>query len=193
MFQKQKVSFNSKEVFDSKFKANIDTCFCVVSKLLFNNIINIDGSIDIDKAILLKKFQLWSYIYYLYFFNNKVIPEFIAMKTAKNDKASAILFYDTVMKTVNEKNIQNAKAKVIPFDINTLIYFINIIIHKYEHNMTNPVIDYLNKILEKQIIPSLGSISIRTGTNSGNVKIITNPQNVSNSNVKVKLTMAENK
>jgi hypothetical protein len=114
------------------------------------------------------------------------------MKTPKNNKASAVLFYDSVMKTVDEKNKEGEKS-VTPFDINTLIYFINIIVHRYEGHLVNPVIDYLKKILEKEIIPSLGSIAIKTGTNSGNVKIVTNPQNVANANVKVRLSMTEKK
>jgi len=189
MFEKQKVSFKSKDVFETKFQTNIDTCFCVVSKLLFNNIINVDGSIDVEKSVLVKKYELWSYIYFLYYFNNKTIDEFISMTTPRTGKASAVLFYDTVMKTVDEKTTQS--TVVTPFSINSLIYFINIIIHKYESKLYNPIISYINKLLEKEIIPSLGSIAIKTGNSSGNVKIVTNQQNVANANVKVRLSMKE--
>lgn len=179
MFEKQKISFKSKDIFDTKFTPNIDICFCIVSKLLFNNILNIDGSIDMEKAITLKKHELWSYIYYLYSFNNNTINEFIAMKTTRNNKANAELFYNSVLETIGTSST---------IDINNLIYFINVIIHKYQDNLINPVIDYLKKILTREIIPSLGSISIKTGNSSQNVKILTNSA-VNNANVKVKYTV----
>jgi hypothetical protein len=183
MFEKQKISFKSKDVFDSKFTPNVDICFCTVSKLLFNNIINIDGSIDMEKAITLKKHELWSYIYYLYSFNNKTINEFIAMRTPRNNKANAELFYNSVLEIIGKST--NSTSSI---DINDLIYFINVIIHKYEDNLVNPVIGYLKKILSREIIPVLGNLSVKTG-NSSNVTILTNPDNVKSSNVQVKYTV----
>jgi hypothetical protein len=143
--------------------------------MLFNANINVDGSIDVEKVGILKKYELWSYIYYLYYFNNKTLNEFKAMRTEKNGKANAELFYNSVLATTSDSSVDN----------NTLIYFINLIVHNNVDNLINPVIDYLKKILSKEIIPSLGSISVKTGTNSKNVNIITNANAVKNANVKV--------
>lgn len=188
MFKKQRVSFKRKDIFGQKFSPNIESCFCAVSKLLFADLLNIDGSIDIEKATLLKKEQLWSYIYYLYHFNheNDKTPEFIEMTNKENGKSNATKFYDMVI-TIVESDEKYKTIKPAPaFDENTLIYFINIIVHKYEGALINPVIDYLNKILSKEIIPSLGSLSIKTGESSGkNVTIVTEPKDVTNANVKV--------
>lgn len=198
MYEKQKVAFTNKEIFGTKFSSNIDTSFCTVSKMLFANIINIDGSIDMSKVSSLKKEQLWSYIYYMFYFNNKneKTPEFVSMKTEKNNKANAVKFYEVVLATVQKdypaKNI--GVGKPYPFDENTLVYFINIIVHKYNNSLVNPVIDYLNQILSKEIIPTLGSLSIKTGNNSGtgnNVTIITDPAKMSNANVKVNFKVTE--
>jgi hypothetical protein len=96
------------------------------------------------------------------------------------------------MTTVKEGNSNKNPRKPYPFDENTLVYFINIIVHKYNNTLVNPVIDYLNQILSKEIIPTLGSISIKTGNSNGkNVTIITDPTKMSNANVKVKFTMTE--
>jgi hypothetical protein len=102
------------------------------------------------------------------------------MKTERNGKANAELFYESVKNATGETGSQ--------LDNNTLIYFINLMIHNNEDNLINPVIDYLKKILSKEIIPSLGSIGIKTGTNSKNVNIITNTNAVKNANVKVSFT-----
>lgn len=191
MFEKQKVAFNNKDIFGNKFSSNIESCFCSVSKMLFANIINIDGSIDVEKGPSLKKEQLWSYIYYLFYYNNKneKTPEFVNMKTEKNGKANAVKFYDVVM---IETKSAKGQGRPIVLDQNTLIFFINIIVHKYQRILVNPVIDYLNQILAKEIIPSLGSLSIKTNSTPGkNVTIVTDPTKLSNANVKVNFTVSE--
>ena len=164
--------------------------------MLFADIINIDGSIDINKASSVKKDNLWSYIYYLYHFNqkNEKTEIFLKMRSEKNGKANATRFYDAVTATVasdmNSKNIKPVPA----FDENTLIYFINIVVHKYDKVLINPVIEYLNKILSKEIIPTLGSLAIKTGPTSGkNVTIITDPSKLANANVKVNFSLSPGK
>lgn len=191
MFEKQRVAFNNKDIFGNKFSSNIESCFCSVSKMLFANIINVDGSIDVEKGPSLKKEQLWSYIYYLFYYNNKneKTQEFVSMKTQKTGKANAVNFYDVVM-TVTKSTKTDGKPIVL--DQNTLIYFINITIHKYNNTLVNPVIDYLNQILAKEIIPSLGSLSIKTNSTPGkNVTIVTDPAKIANANVKVNFTVSE--
>jgi len=187
MYKKLKLSFKNKDVFDSKFKPNLDTCFCIVSKLLLSGVINPDGSIQMEKAVSLKKHELWSYIYYLFYYNNKTIPEFIKMKIVRTEKASAVLFYESVQDATNSK--VNSRDTMPALDINVLVYFINKMIHQYEDNLINPVIDTLKQIIKKEIIPNFGSFSIKTGNSGENVKILTNPEDIKNANVKVRFGM----
>lgn len=187
MYKKLKLSFKNKDVFDNKFKPHLDTCFCIVSRLLLSGIINPDGSIQMEKVVSLKKHELWSYIYYLFYYNNKTIPEFIKMKIVRTEKASAILFYESVQDASDLNS--RANSSMPPLDINVLVYFINKMIHQYENNLINPVIDTLQQIIKKEIIPNFSNFSIKTGNSGDNVKIFTNPDDIKNANVKVRFSM----
>ncbi len=188
MFSKKKLAFTNELVFE-KFKADFDKCFCVVSKMMIKDVLNIDGSIDITKTGELKKYELWSYIYYLYYFNNTTLEEFALMKDNDNKgKASAIKFYEVVRNTVNNQFVP--QDKIIPLDVNTLSYFINILVHKYEENLTNPIVHYLQKLLNrKSDMIKLGKLSISTGNTGKNVEIVTNSNNVKNSNVRIRMNV----
>ncbi len=156
---------------------------------MIKDVLNIDGSIDITKTGELKKYELWSYIYYLYYFNNTTLEEFALMKDNDNKgKASAIKFYEVVRNTVNNQFVP--QDKIIPLDVNTLSYFINILVHKYEENLTNPIVHYLQKLLNrKSDMIKLGKLSISTGNTGKNVEIVTNSNNVKNSNVRIRMNV----
>jgi len=203
MFTKQRIAFSRKEIFGSKFKATIDACFCVVSKMLFNDKINIDGTIDITEASNLKKEELWSYIYYLYFYNHSNVTIFQSMTNKDNGKASAEQFYAAVVSlTENENenaytdvnvNVNSHPAK--PFDISTLIIFINEVIEEFGKELVNPIFDYLSVLMKKNVMTRLSGITIKTHENaSGNssqnankIRIVTDNAGVANANVKFKL------
>lgn len=189
MFIKKKLAFNNVLIFEKQFKADFDKSFCVVSKMMIKDVLNIDGSIDIVKTGDLKKYELWSYIYYLYYFNNTTIEEFALMKDNDNKgKASAVKFYEVVRNTVNNQFVPH--DSFIPLDVNTLSYFINILIHKYENNLTNPIVNYLQKILNrKPDMIKLGKLAITTGNSGKNVEFITNSNNAKNSNLKIKMDL----
>lgn len=187
MFTKSKLSFKNKAIFEKEFKPTIEKCFCIVSRMLFNNRINVDGSIDIENAGFLKKYQLWSYIYYLYYFNNSSVEEFVRMKNKENNKANASQFYDVVKSIIQNQFINS--DDIVSFDVNSLVYFINIMIHRYKDNLRNPVIDYLRQILSnKEAVAKLSNFTLVTGENNKNVTLVTNPQNVQNANIKVKFS-----
>lgn len=200
MFEKQRIAFTRKEIFGNKFKPTINACFCTVSRMLFGDNINTDGTIDIDKAVNLTKEELWSYIYYLYFYNNTNVSIFKAMKNEENGKASAPNFYSTVISMVDDEDAEggnNAKKPAKPFDTTTLIIFINNVIEEFGRELVNPIFDYLNVIIKKNIITKLSGITIVTGNNAttGNankIKIVTDEKNVANANVKIRLTVDEN-
>jgi len=193
MYEKSRVAFTRKEIFGNKFKPTITTCFCTVSKMLFADMINTDGTIDIDKAVSLKKEELWAYIYYLYYYNNTNVSVFKSMKNEDNGKASAAHFYDTVISITDEEDDETKPAK--PFDTTTLIIFINNVLEEFGHELINPIFDYLEVILKKNIISRISGITIKTGnvsTNSGKIKIVTDEKDIANANVKVTLAVDGN-
>ncbi len=191
MYEKSRVAFTRKEIFGNKFKPNINACFCTVSKMLFADMINTDGTIDINKSVNFKKEELWSYIYYLYFYNNTNVNVFKSMKNKDNGKASAVHFYDTVISMVAEAEDDETKPPK-PFDTTTLIIFINNVIEEFGRELVNPIFDYLGIILKKNVLSRISAITLKTvnvGTNSGKIKIVTDEKNVANANVKVTLSM----
>lgn len=191
-FKRKKLAFNNQAMFEKQFSTVFETCFCVVSKMMFNNHVNIDGSINMEQAGFLRKYQLWSYIYYLYYYNNSSLEEFAAMK-GELGKASAVRFYEVVKAVVQNQFVP--EESVTPLDVNTLIYFVNIIMAKYrgegaiaESNIKNPVVDYIRGVLARgkgEEGVRLKKLSVVTGKESGNVNVVTDSAGVGNANVKV--------
>lgn len=195
--KKRLVTFGNIHVFDKKFKADIETCFSVVAKMLFAKKIGVDGSVDVNNVVNLRKYELWSYIYYLYYYNHTSIDEFASMKSTGNfGGASAENFYKTVRDVVNNKYVDSMSVgigspdNIIPFDIQTLCYFLNYMIHKYEDDLKNPIIDYLKEILRaKDPVSKLNSLIVKMTPNAKNaVKIIPGTLNAKGSqNADVKI------
>ena len=196
--KKRMVAFTNIQVFDKKFKADIEACFSTVAKMLFAKKIGVDGSVDTTNTVNLRKYELWSYIYYLFYYNNTSIEEFASMKSKGGlGGASAENFYKTVRDVVDNRyvtalSIETGKPDaVVPFDIQTLAYFLNYIIHKYEDDLSNPIIDYVKEILRsKETLQKLNSIIVKTSPNAkGNVKIVAGDQNAKsadNANVRIR-------
>jgi hypothetical protein len=200
MFEKQRVAFSNKDVFGPKFTPDVKSCFCKVSQMLFADKINTDGTLDINKAGLLTKEELWSYVYYLFYYNHSNVPVFKSMSNVESGKAKASLFYGAVASIVygvdedsQERSKGNASPKkrgVKPFDTTTLIIFVNNILEEFGKQIINPVFDYLQVILRKNIVSRIADITIKTGNNSG-FKIVTDAKDVANANVKFNFSMDE--
>lgn len=186
-FQKKKLAFNNTLVFGKPFSPSVDQCFCVASRMMFNHRINMDGTIQMEHAGYLKKNELWSYIYYLYTYNNTSVEEFVTMKD-ENGKASALRFYEVVKAVVQNQFIP--EDKVVPLDVNTLIYFINVVCQRYGDNMKNPIADFLKSVVHKQHdIVHLSKLSVITGQEQGALNVITNADKAKNANVKVQFNI----
>ena len=180
----KRLAFTNVAVFDKKFKPDIEQCFAVVAKMLFSKRINIDGSIDIDNLINTRRYELWSYIYFLYYYNNTSIDEFSSMKNTRGGLggASAENFYATVKAVVSNHYVnalspEKPKAsEYLPFDPQTLAYFINYLVHKYDDSLKNPVIDFIRELLEtEKPIAKLNSLVVMTNPNANtNVRIVPN-------------------
>lgn len=166
--KKKAVSFTTQEVFDVGFKPDVETAFCSVSKMLFRNVINVDGSIDMEQLMNLRKRELWYYIYYLYQYNNGTLPEFISMKNPKTGKADGLLFYQVVYSDALHQN----GTKNYRNDIGRLVYFINYIVHTYKTDLVNPIIDYLRQLMKTKMIAKLSEVKVQMAplSSNGNAK-----------------------
>jgi hypothetical protein len=195
MFEKKRIAFSRKEIFGTKFKSSIDDCFCVVSKMLFNDRINLDGTIDITQAANLKKEHLWSYIYYLYFYNHTNVTIFTSMTNPDNGKASAEKFYSAVISLTegeNETTDTNSNTPVKSFDVTTLIIFVNEVIEEFGKELINPIFDYLSVLMKKNVLTRLSGITIKTGEQTENkIKIVTDNADIANANVKFRLEVED--
>jgi hypothetical protein len=191
MFEKARVAFTRKEIFGPKFRPAIDPCFCTVSKMLYAGLINPDGTIDVDKAGVISKQQLWCYVYYLWFHNHTNVPIFKSMKSPDNGKATATLFYSAVTAFVEGVNDDDDAEKPKPFDTTTLILFINQVLEEFQHQIVNPIFDYLKMLLQRDVVTRLSGVGIITGKNNSsdgknpNITIVTDPKEVENANVKI--------
>lgn len=173
MFIKEDISFQTKEIFYG-FKPLINECFCIVSSMLFNEIINPDGTIDFNRKVSVK--ELWSYIYYIYFYNNRHIPEFISMTNKKTNKASAKRFFEVVKLSVDLPDAKTLSSE-------SLVLFIDRMIHTKKKEIMIPIVIYLQKILDRSIIPAQ-TISFKKVKNSNtNVEIITEKSEIENSDI----------
>jgi hypothetical protein len=165
--------------------------------MLFNNKINADGTIEINQVVNFNKAELWAYIYYLFYYNNNNLDEFINMKF--KEKASAELFYN-VIKSISQENIYDIRnnstairGEILSINMEVLIYFINFIIHKYNDDLINPVFDYLNVLIKKDVSSKLKGIKLITGLDEpGSLKILVDDgtldkSQINNSNIKISI------
>ena len=179
MFEKKKLSFANKKIFGYSFKNTLDNCFFRVSKMLFSGKIEPNGMIDKSQADAFKLSELWSYIYYLYYYNNSDIEEFKLMKTAKTGLADAVMFYNVVKTVVNREyyDLISSNDELHIFNPLSLIKFINYIIVAHKDELVNPVFDYLQILINDKILTNMNGIKLVTGKNSSSIFDIVNSKN----------------
>ena len=191
MFEKHNVAFTNRDIFGRSFRPAVEASFCVVSKMLFSGKIETDGTIDLKNEVMLSKKELWSYVYYLFYHNHMNIPVFKGMKSPKDGKASAELFYAAIVSFVDGRlSVKSVK----PVDLTALILFINGVIRDYKE-LINPVFDYLKVLLTKtedlRALTNISGISLITGVDGkSGFKIVTSPNEVANANVKISIASA---
>lgn len=187
-FEKHRLSFASrlgKIIFGVHFKTGKKASIQTAAKLLLSDQLNEDGTIDQNKLAYLEDSDLWSYIYYLYSFNNETIPEFMRMK-GEDGQASAERFYDVVRSSIENTGlkIQYSIEKIATGD---LITFIERIIKKYtDHPRTplkNPIVQHYNKMLEGHYENYLKNLNVVVRTGRDNARVFTNPKNVAESDI----------
>lgn len=155
------ITFKKKEIFGNKFIPSIKSSLQYTILLLTREIIIVGssiakaGTLDFNKGVNLSKTELWSYIYYLYYYNKNTNRVFNSMKKGK---ANAFLFLESILNYVKASKIDKI----------TLVTFINKIINDYK--LLNPLIDNLVNIMNnKEVIPRLSEILIKNGNVTNNV------------------------
>lgn len=162
--KKQSIAFSRRDVFGTKFMPNADHCFLMVSRMLFANAINPNGTFGMNNAANLRKDDVWSYIYYLYSYNNTILPVFKAMKSPIDGKANAVLFYKAVADFMDDHSNITPPP---PIDVTTLMLFTNKIVTENTDTIVNPIFDYLKVLLDTKIIPTINGVEIVANTPDG--------------------------
>lgn len=189
-FVKQRVSFSThqgKEMFGEHFKSGQQAATQAAAKLLLTDALNTDGTININNIAYLHDYDLWSYIFYLYCYNNEHINEFIQMK-GENGKASAELMYDVVRSRVENTGLKthyDLKKMSVP----DLIKFVKVIVDKHGTELVNPVVDHYNMLLQANFEEAFKNIDVVVRTGKENAKIVTNSKDVQNSDIVIKIGM----
>lgn len=186
---KSRLTFGTQAVFE-RFTPAVDAAFCVVSRMMFFDKIEVDGTIREADLSRLRVGELWSYIYYLYYYNSSSVEEFVRMKEGgeglNKGKASALLFYRSVQKEVSNQFVGD--EDIVPFDVNTLAYFINKVILRYGVNLRNPIVDYLKRIMDsKEAMERIRRFTLVTGRQPGNVVVVTDPKEVAEADIRVEV------
>lgn len=191
VFKKTKtVPFSNKDVYGKQFRPGIKLVFPVVAKMLFDDKINSSGGINADKSDNIDKTELFSYIYYLWYYNKSNIYPFTKMHDGKH-KASGDLFYNYVNRIIINDDLYNVtQTKIITqIDVSGLIYFINKTINENYGKILIPIIDHLQKLLKEETQKSVNSVGIKTGNSNNNMLYqakLLNEINSDNADIKIK-------
>ena len=197
-FKKHRLSFSShqgKLIFGQHFKTGKNNAIQSATKLLLSDQLNEDGTINEASLTFIPDADIWSYIYYLYAFNNEDIHDFQQMK-GEDGQASAEKFYDVVRSRVDNSylKVQNDIQKLSTPD---LIKFIKIVITKYRGQIKNPVVDHYNIMLQQKIgnafTQSVNNVNVVVRTGQKNSRVVTNAKNVAQSDIVISFSMKPNK
>lgn len=148
------ITFASHHVFNDNsynrrlFRPHVDSCSCVVSRMIFSNVINIDGSIDDIQVVNLTVGHLWSYVFYLYTYNHTTSQVFSRMKSDGRNRANAGRFLAVVIQDTSRGYVAEPSDVA---DVSRLIYFVNKTIHESNTALINPIIDYMQRLLSRKL------------------------------------------
>lgn len=189
-FEKHRLSFTSQQgkmIFGEHFKSGKQAAIQAAAKLLLSDQLNQDGTINENNISYLSDHDVWSYIYYLYSFNNEHINEFIKMKDEEG-QASAELFYDVVRSRVDNSGLKTY-YNIRKLNVPELIKFVKIVVQRYKKDLVNPVIDHYNIMLQANLNSAFKNINVVVRTGDENARIVTNPKNVAKSDIVIKIGM----
>jgi hypothetical protein len=171
------VSFGSKTVFGSRFQPGIKNAIGVVGSLLNTGALRLEGSIDPSDVSKIRKHQIWSYIYYLWYYNRDKIEIFEKMSNYEGKKAKATAktfltsFYDMMDKTGLE--INSSTQLITIFNKERIVDTLNKILEKYP-DISIPVLQKLyKKLINSGKIPGLEKVS-SSQLAKANIQVIPN-------------------
>lgn len=109
MTDKQSITFNNNTIFE-KFYRTVTYTDCIIIRMITDNQLNLDGSLNDVTNITTK--QLWSYIYYIWQQNHEkdgLIFYEMTSRTQNSIKPSASLFIDKIIEYLKGKNHRSSE------------------------------------------------------------------------------------
>lgn len=191
-FEKHRLSFTShqgKIIFGTHFKSGKKAAIQSAAKMLLSDQLTKKGTIDRNKLTYMEDYDLWSYIYYLYSFNNEHIAEFVQMK-GEDGQASAEKFYDVVKSSIEHTGLRT-QYLIEKLSVIDLVNFIDRVVYKYGDRLKNPVVDHYNQMLAGSYIDFFKNIDIVVRTGRDNARVVRDPRNVANSDIIITIGMRE--
>ena len=147
-------TFTRIDIFGKGFISGLSMTSCVVAKLVNDNILNMDGTIDrtdIEAYARLQKRSLWLYIYYLWQQNHDRVDVFARMSKSVPGggvKASSSNFVSEVVRHLS------VKGHVVVDHSNPakedLVEFVNLVIEEYSEVVTIPFLEGIYKRVSKK-------------------------------------------
>jgi len=144
------------DIFGKGFISGLSMTSCAVAKLVNDNVLNMDGTIDrtdVEAYTRLQKRSLWLYIYYLWQQNKDRVDVFARMsKTVPGggSKASAPNFISEVVRHLSNKGhivVDNKNPTK-----EDLVDFVNLVIEEYNEVVTIPFLEGIyRRVSEKQL------------------------------------------
>lgn len=142
------VTFNTSSVFGKGFVPNRKVIVACVRNMLNTGFIKLDGHISNENLNKIRKSQLWSYIYYLWWYNKDKIDLFDKMSNykQKKTKASSKMFCIQIHEVMKSNNITISSTLMNTFKKENISFCINNIIVQYK-NISIPILEKLYKRL----------------------------------------------
>lgn len=185
-------TFKNEDLFGQGFKSGISNAECELFHMLMEDVLNLDGTIDV-KMISAKQYplrDLWKYVYYLWYHNKSISPVFQQMGVQLSGKskrvtASAYHFIRTLMAVLQRplpEKKQAYKVTVVAEDVGELINRILVEEYRNERGVRIPFIRKLredllaklSKLVPARISGDLNSSRSGTGMRPMYVK----PENI---------------
>ena len=132
------ITFERVSIFGKSFKPDIAQCICRVGKLLNDGSININGTLNIGDMSKVRKSDLWSYIFYLWYHNKEegyiVFDSMSIVKYGKRrvdaEKAAATIY--KYFDANEKKKFKSANPVSAIFTKKNIVAVINKIISEYK-------------------------------------------------------------
>jgi hypothetical protein len=203
-----KTNFHDKQIFGQGFQPGLKSCMPGIGTLFQEDILKLDGTINLERMGKVTKTVVWTYIYYLWYYNKETVEVFKKMTddSQKVKKASATLFSVAVKEYIQKQNPDKILSKARTFSKENLVSFVNDTV-KENKDIKIPVLQQLYKkllnasrnnqsvniALKKQnntsnnLQPATATATTTqvTATSNKNAVVVLDPKEMTNSDIKV--------